>query len=323
MARVLLAITTALIAAATVAQAQPAGHAPKVTVALLPLDADAKLAIYGQPVAAEVARALVAEGLDVAMVGQGDPVPTRAVLVVDGKIRKAAGRGSAIVLDLRVSDPAKAEVLARVSSTASSLTAIDRAAGEVAQKLVPAVRTQLAARQPPPRKPEPPPPDKPPVKPAPPPPPGILLIASSRVPLDGSGDAAMVAAIAPAFEDLIGVVQHRPVAPAAPIGDAPDALPRAIKRAGAHLAIVVEVLGFQFDTRTPQDGDAPVVPLARARARVRILGRDGGVIFDRVVRTDTVVGRAGEGASHMARHAATQIVEVIRTRVVTAAGAAR
>ena len=46
-----------LAAAAPVAHGQPT---PGEAVALLPLDADRSLEIYGQPVASEIARALIA-----------------------------------------------------------------------------------------------------------------------------------------------------------------------------------------------------------------------------------------------------------------------
>jgi hypothetical protein len=313
-----IALVIAVVAAATAA-AQPSDRpAPaKVTVALLPLDAEPKLALYGQPVAAELSRALAAEGLDVAMVGQGDPVPTRAVLVVDGTIRK---QGKGIVLDLRVRDPVKAEELAVVSAGAASLTAIDKAAAAVARRLVPKVRELLAARA----KPEVP--DRGsasgsaagsgtaagsarPVEPPQPVVPTIVLVASSQVALDGRPDA-MVAAVVPAFERLIVAARHRPIAAQTMISDRAT-LAHAVASAGAEFGVSVDLLALDIEPGR--------VPVARARARVRIVDGNGTWVFDRVVRTDTLVGNHGEVAAHMAGYAGAQLAEVVRSRLLVAA----
>ncbi len=74
----------ALLVLVGVARAEPE---PAHAVALLPLDADAKLELYGQPVASELARALVQGGLDVVVVGPKMAVPEKARLVVDGTIK--------------------------------------------------------------------------------------------------------------------------------------------------------------------------------------------------------------------------------------------
>src|SRR5262245_21708357 len=61
------------------------------TIALLPLDADKRLEVYGQPVAAEIGRALKEAGIDVVVVGAKMDVPARAELIVDGTIKAAKG----------------------------------------------------------------------------------------------------------------------------------------------------------------------------------------------------------------------------------------
>jgi hypothetical protein len=306
---------------AVTARAEPGRD--RVTVALLPLDAEAKLALYGQPVAAELSRALAADGLDVAVVGQGDPVPTRAVLVVDGTIAK---QGKGIALKLRVRDPARAEILAEVAAAAPTRTAIDKAAATAASELVPKVRALLAARAAAAAdaaKPPTPsgtgaetrtdPPTKP-AAPAAPAAPTVLLVATSRVNLDGRPDA-MIAAIAPAFERLIGAVHHRPIPPAAPVAPDAPALASAARTAGAALAISIDVLALELDRGA--------VPSGRARARIRIVSPSGDRVFDRVVRTDTVVGGKGELAAHVAAYAGAQLAEIVRTRVAAAVGGAR
>jgi hypothetical protein len=315
---VVAAVAAALATPRGAARAQPASPAPaKVTVALLPLDAGARLALYGQPVAAEVARALAAEGLDVAVVGQGDPVPTRAVLVVDGELRKSGKM--AIVLELRVRDPARAQELAEVTATAKSLIGIDRAAADVAKKLVPEVRSQLAARaRLPERRPELAPAGEGSAAPAPAPAPAprievapsIMLVAASQVPLGGSPEL-MVAAMVPAFERLVDDARHRPVPPRGYVGTDAKAVAAEVAAVGAALGVTIEVLALDLERGTK-------VPVGRARARVRILRPDGTIAFDRIVRTDTLVGKKGELDAHIAGYAGAQIADVIRVRLARA-----
>src|SRR5665811_771674 len=75
---------------------------PAHAVALLPLDADAKLELYGQPVASEVARALVHGGIEVVVVGPKMAVPAQARLVVDGTIK--SGKGDNVEITVRIRD---------------------------------------------------------------------------------------------------------------------------------------------------------------------------------------------------------------------------
>src|SRR5260221_13795303 len=88
-----------VLAAAGGAHADPA----KTSLALLPLDADAKLEVYSQPVASEIARSLTQGGFDVVVVGPKMGVPESARLVIDGTIR--LGKGDAITLVVRIRDP--------------------------------------------------------------------------------------------------------------------------------------------------------------------------------------------------------------------------
>src|SRR5512138_3792161 len=80
------------------------GRAYAETIAMLPLDGEQRLEIYGQPVAAEIARALRAAGIDVVVVGAKMAVPDHAQLIVDGTI-KQAGKGKDITLSIRIRDP--------------------------------------------------------------------------------------------------------------------------------------------------------------------------------------------------------------------------
>src|SRR5579863_5943901 len=95
------AVVTVVAVAAAIAVATPARADGQV--ALLPLDADQQLELYGQPVASEIARALAAGGVDVVVVGPKSSVPEHVSLIVDGKV--SAAKGDAVALSIRVRDP--------------------------------------------------------------------------------------------------------------------------------------------------------------------------------------------------------------------------
>src|SRR4249919_3150487 len=83
-----------VIGVASPARAEPAAQGD--AVALLPLDAERSLEIYGQPVASELARALVAGSVQVVVVGPKMAVPERARLIIDGTI--SLGKASAVTI---------------------------------------------------------------------------------------------------------------------------------------------------------------------------------------------------------------------------------
>src|SRR5665647_1440851 len=133
---------TCLVLAVVLASAGRA-HADDA-VALLPLDADQKLEIYGQPVASELARVLIAGKIDVVVVGQKMAVPERARLIVDGTIR--SGKGSTVVLTVRVRTAVDGTVLLpTMEATAPSLANIDKAAADLSARVLTSVRKHLAA----------------------------------------------------------------------------------------------------------------------------------------------------------------------------------
>ena len=109
-----------VLCAGTVAHAD---NTAKAAVALLPLDAEAKLEVYGQPVASEIAQALIAAQIDVVVVLPKMAVPEHAKLIVDGKI--ASAKGGAIELSIRVRDPKSGTVLQTLHASAPSLANID------------------------------------------------------------------------------------------------------------------------------------------------------------------------------------------------------
>lgn len=163
-----------------------ADEPPSDAIALLPLDADQQLELYGQPVASEIARSLVAGGIDVVVVGPKMAVPERARLIVDGKIA-APPKSDTVTLTVRVRSAADGLVLETLESKAAGLANIDRAAAELSARVLVVVRTQLAAQV---KKLDAP-------KPAPPPLP-VRTVAPAPKPWEiaAKGDPRLVAAFA-------------------------------------------------------------------------------------------------------------------------------
>lgn len=253
------------------------------TVALLPLDADQKLEIYSQSVASEVARTLASGGVDVAIVGPTQSVPQRARLIVDGTI---TGKPDAVTLTLRVRDARAGTVLTTVPVSAATVT---KATEDLAAKVLPAVKTQLAAlhtvatQAPPPAEHEHPT-TQPPAAPVP-----VLAEVLGKGPL-----ATALTAELPAWA-------HRPIDPL------PDVLigwvvPTMPATHGRDLAIAFDILGYSVES-----GE---VPLAHARVRVRVVDKSR-VVFDRVIRTDTVVGDRKQPADALAVRTAREVLAIL------------
>lgn len=281
--------------------------AESVTVALLPLATDKGLALYGQPIASELARALRGGGLDVVVVSAGAPVPSRAVLVIDGTV---AADGGGIALELRVRDPARGAVVATLAARAPELAAIDRAAAELAAKLLPAVRAQLRATvAAPPHDPAPPHgdpvPRDPPSGDPPPPRPVAPARPVARVAIHVHAAGFPDEAATALATGLVARVGHRAVVGELPRGPLAD----------ADLGLELDVVGFELEQ----------LGVLTARARVRLRWRDarGAVIADRVIRTDTVVGSRKDDAAAVARACAAQLLEIAAPRARAWAGIAR
>lgn len=292
------AVALALAAASGGAAAQPGKPAPRGdAVALLPLDAGARLEIYGQAVATEIARALMAGGVEVVMVGADMDVPASARLIVDGAV--ATDKEGMVSLSMRVRDPADGAVLDTLSATAPSLAQIDQAAAELSAGVLPMVRELLGAvtsgsgGEP--------------VRRLPPPggAPRVLLVGiastSAAEPLRGAlAGAALRWARAARREPR--VVEPRTLEG--------KLAPPAVASAGAERAVTFEIFRYAVESVGP----ARDVPLARARVRVRIADR-GEVLFDRIVATDTIVGDRGMPAAELAARAAEAVLAILRPHV--------
>lgn len=277
----------------------------EVPVALLPLDAEARLAIYGQPVASEIARALGAGGVAVVVVGAKMGVPERARLIVDGTI--SASKQDLVVLALRLRNPSDGTVLATVQATAQGLPNIDKAASDVSARLLPVVRERIAAL----RAPAPPVdhghavvgpgghdgPGGPGAAAIPPPRPMLLAVA-------GNGEseplrAALLRALAPWAE-----LHHRTTTATDPALLAAKIAPITVQQAGGDLAISLETRGYRVGR------GAGNLQLARGRVHVRISSATA-VLFDRVIVTDSVIGEREISADQLAARTAREVLVIL------------
>jgi hypothetical protein len=251
-------------------------HADPASVALLPLDAEAKLEIYGQPVASEIARALVAGGIDVVVVGPKMAVPERARLIVDGTI--ASGKGQAVELDARIRDRATGSVLDTLHVGATSISTLDSAASQLSSQVLPAVQHRLAAMAE-----QPTPPTKP-VEPVPPKvaaplPIAIVALAASSSPLHD--------ALAGALDDFAKRGHH-----ALQLGTADT---KAVAAANAEIGITLDIVSYYAENLVVGNQ-----PSAYARVRLRV-ANGTKLVFDRVIATDTVLGARDKLADLVAR----------------------
>jgi hypothetical protein len=267
---------------------------PGDAVALLPLDADKGLEVYGQPVASEIARALGAGSVAVVVVGPRMAVPERARLIIDGTI--ALGKAGAVTISLRIRNTQDGAVLANLAATAPGLARIDSAAAELSAHVLPIVRDRLAGLR---RNDE----DHGRIVEAHPAPavdrPVLVAIAGAR----GASDAGPLAGALDAAVTGWTRAHHRQLR-----RTEPDKLtPAAIAAQGAELAIGFWVLEFAVDAAA----EAGQVEMARARVRVQITHR-GAVVFDRVVTTDTVLGDRGLPRAELAARVAREVLAILR-----------
>jgi hypothetical protein len=281
------ALALAIVGIAGIAVWAPAARAEpaKDAVALLPLDADKRMEIYGQPVASELARALGAGGLDVVVVGPKMAVPERAILVIDGTI---TAKGEAIALGIRIRERATGTVLDTLAASAPSLANIDAAAAELSARVLPSAKKQLA-----------------------------MIHERDAQKIRGSGDPGIRTGIPDHPAEPVDV-KHPPAPAAEPVdvkvaGAEPFrgqlasamtswvALHPGMPR-GNGVAFVCDVRGY---SQLPGK-----VPMARARVHVAITA-GGTKLFDRVVVTDTVVGDKASTAEQLAARVAREVTSIL------------
>ena len=262
-------------------------------------DTDQKLEIYGQPVASELARVLIAGTVDVVLVGRKMAVPERARLIVDGTI--ASGKGTMVVLTVRIRNTADGTVLETMVATAPTLANIDRAAADLSARVLASVRQLLAATRPAPTAIKPPDEVKPTVVAMP----GRLRPMLVAVSSNGGDAERLRAPLTAAVASWANKHLREPMPVEA------DKLSRklaaqTVKASGQDLAIGFEILAFEIK---PDE-----IPLGRARVRVRISDAVG-IVFDRVITTDTIVGDKRLAVERLAERTAREVIDIMRPHV--------
>jgi hypothetical protein len=300
-----LLVIALLVAWAAPVAAQPAGHA----VALLPLDAEKRLEIYGQPVAHAVGDALTHSGIEVVVVGAKMAVPERAQLIVDGTIK---GNKGEITLAVRLRDPKTGAVLDTLSASAKDLTSIESAALQLSLLVVPAVQRTLTEFTKPAGESNPHPAQAPSsstdAKPAPPP---VMLVAVT-------GTTIETALLRDALTAEITVWSERHHHAASPTDISHlsrEVATKAVAGASAAFAVSFEIAGYT----TERQGE---IPLARARVRVRVADRER-VLFDRIVITDSIVGDKNLPPPVLATRAARSVLDIVEPHLSRAVPAWR
>jgi len=292
MIRALVAIAACwILGLATPASAEPS---PGAAVALLPLDTERSLEIYGQPVASELARALVAGDVPVVVVGPRTAVPERARLIIDGTI--ALGKAGAVTISLRLRSTLDGTVLATLSATALGLAKLDGATAELSTRILPLVRDRLAATQRPPADTR----SGAPVAAAARPAERIVLVAIS----DARRGAKAVALTGVFDAALAGWARLHHCELRAHDASKLDRkiVAKTVEAARADAAIRLTLLDYA-PTGAP-------VPMARARVRVQVADAHA-VVFDRVVATDTVLGDRGSSPAELAARVAREVLAIV------------
>ncbi len=269
-------------------------------IALLPLDADARLEIYGQPVAAEIARALTDGGLTVIVVDAKMAVPEAVKLVVDGSI---TAKGTGVLLAVRIRNPADGTVADedKLEEPAANVAAISKAATKLAARLLPAVNSRLAKL---PKTVVPIDPKRPPdVRPQVVMP---VILLGIGVPMNAS---VFVEPFRQALIEHVNRTMRASQRQPAPVDASTLGKQLAVQTvasAGASRGILFEILDYVIEPG--------VIPLVRARVRVRIA--DGSQVqFDRVFATDTIVGDKQIGPGALAARTAREIMTILRPHI--------
>lgn len=245
------------------------------TIAMLPLDGEKRLELYGQPVAAEIARALKAAGLDVVVVGANMDVPDRANLIVDGTIK--AAKTKQIELSIRIRDPRDGTVLELLPAAPTKLDNLDKAAADLSARVVPLVKQHLAAI----------------ARPA-------VVEVRPADPTPAQPPQPVTTATGPALTAIVSATTSPMLAPLRTALEREAAAWAATQRLRA--TVTFDVVGY-----APELGQ---VPMASARVRVTI-DNGSGIKFDRVVRTDTVVGDRDSTPDALAARTAREVLAIV------------
>lgn len=285
------------------AVARAEDRASEDRVALLPLDADKGLEIYGQPVASEVARAIRGAKLEIEVIGAKMAVPDSAKLIVDGTIRTSAVNKKSIVLTLRIRNPVDGVVRATVSSTAASIANIDKAAAEVSAQLMTALDKELAALHATEANPAPDTsPRVHPVSDQGTPAPALRPMLAVVSMTDISADPLRAALTSQLDAQLRRVFRTPQLVDPAKMTRA--FATRTVKDSGLDLGMILEISSYALEI---EDN----VPIARAHVRVRVTDAVG-IVFDRVIVTDSIVGEKLMALPQLAERVAREVFDIAR-----------
>lgn len=271
---------------------------PPSRVVLTPLDAETRLEIYGQAVATEIARALVAGGIEVTVLGAKMGTPPGTRLVIGGALTVKA---NAVSLAIHVRNPVDNTTLDSLSATAPNLLQIDKAAADLSGRVLPVIRERLAAldranpdhgnvtqvRNPPVREPK------------------IVAKTPMLVGIRWSSPTAepFRVALSDAVDRWSSVAHREPrMVDASALGA--KLAPQTLTTAKVSHAVAFEILDFTVKTKKN-------VPLAKARVRVRI-SDTASVKFDRIIITDTIVGDHQMAPAALAARVADEVLAILR-----------
>lgn len=268
-------------------------------IAVLPMVAnDASLEIYSSPVAREVGRhlreALEIEVRDLADAGS---VPAVIDLVIDGRINKIDDR--TITLEARVRNAAISRAIGAVTSGERKLVEIDSAARDLALKLAPIIRDWRREQPSDPYRLESA--SRPAARLASSPDPLLVVLRATGTAADGVIPVQEQASQAVfAFANRLGV---RSIATSQQTGDIDRVkVANVVRSSRARYGLTIQIEKVRYNFRG--------VLSARGRARIRLIDRDGEVVVDRSVGTDTVVGARGDRHSALVYMVAEQALDI-------------
>ncbi len=310
-----------------VAPAPARAETGAATVIVLPFTSgDDELAIYGKPVADAVAKGLGGDGVTARAAGKG----SKGDLVVELRVSKEKRK---LRLEAIVRDPDLGENVASASAKPVPLSRLDDAAAELAKRLrdkvataAPAAAARRAAAKA--AKAEAAKADRPPndgsaggI------PPAKADVAKAEKPSDTrpailvyqpdgqvSGGVVPVSIAQGVLDAQVARLGYRSIA-SSNIGvvDAAFAADEA-RRASAMATIMLRVADIDFERRGGNfslDAAVPGVLTARGRVRVKLVSADGGVLLDRTVKTDTLVGSRGDRHDALVRFVVRQALEIL------------
>jgi hypothetical protein len=308
--RVVLAIVL-MSSAGMIAPARADAGSDADIVAILPFTfADDSLALYSKAAATALARELRGvAGVEVETVSLADSPPSGVALVIDGRLVPGQKAGT-VSLELTVRDPEFGVAVASVSTRVAPLSDIDTLVSEAGRRLrsalVPALdgqRERLAERGKP------------------------IQLRPTVVRGEGGGEPAArdsddpkamlvlsatasigkyavpVSAIATqSANGLAETLGYRPTAAGVRVVNTHREAAALAAKEGAMGALKVHVEAVSYEWAG--------VLTARGLVRIVLTAADGTIVFDRTVRTDTVVGSRGDHYSAIVRMVCDQAMDI-------------